>query len=110
MREGNNSRNPALFITVSKRGLDPKRISGISLDYMLQKYLKKALIKKKITVHDLRHTCFTLELMAGANIMQIQKQAGHSSIQTTQRYLHLIDDIRNSATDLNPLFSKTNIL
>jgi len=39
--------------------------------------------------HDLRHTCASWMVMAGADLVAVQKQLGHSSIKTTMRYAHL---------------------
>ncbi|MHB8069870.1 MAG: tyrosine-type recombinase/integrase [Desulfobaccales bacterium] len=39
--------------------------------------------------HDLRHTCASWLVMAGADLVSVQKQLGHTSIETTMRYAHL---------------------
>ncbi|MBW7866439.1 MAG: site-specific integrase [Candidatus Hydrogenedentes bacterium] len=39
-------------------------------------------------VHELRHSCITLWTMAGVPVPLVQAWAGHSSIVTTQGYLH----------------------
>ena len=49
---------------------------------------KKARIKKNIACHSLRVTAATLLLEAGVDIKKIQVFLGHSSITTTQLYLH----------------------
>lgn len=38
--------------------------------------------------HDLRHTGQTLALEKGANLKDLQRRAGHSTIQAAQKYLH----------------------
>jgi integrase len=38
--------------------------------------------------HDLRHTCASWMVMAGADLESVQKQLGHTSIKTTMRYAH----------------------
>jgi integrase/recombinase XerC len=43
-------------------------------------------------VHSLRHTFCTHQLRNGSNIRVVMQQVGHSSIATTQKYLHLLDD------------------
>ena len=58
----------------------------------LKKYLKAAGFDKvsidSISCHTLRHTFATEMLKNGADIRQVQKALGHSSTQTTDRYLH----------------------
>jgi integrase/recombinase XerD len=95
-----------MFMTSSIRGLATKRISAIAIRYMLAKYAKEALINKHITPHSLRHTCFSLEVANGANAFQVMEQAGHSSLNTTQRYVRLFNSMGNNGVDHNPL-SKT---
>lgn len=40
--------------------------------------------------HILRHTCCTRLIKKNANLKKVQKWMGHSSIQTTMRYTHLV--------------------
>jgi integrase/recombinase XerD len=92
-----------LFITTSKRGLKPTRITAIAIRHMLKKCANKALINKHITPHSLRHTCFSLEVANGANVFQVMEQAGHTSLNTTQRYVRLFNSMENNGVDFNPL-------
>jgi len=46
-------------------------------------------IKKKVTIHTLRHSYATHLLEAGINLRLIQQYLGHSSLQATMIYLHL---------------------
>jgi integrase len=43
--------------------------------------------------HGLRHTFISGLLKGGADLRQVMAAAGHRDIQTTQGYLHLIDDL-----------------
>lgn len=44
---------------------------------------------RRITCHQLRHTCFTRLREAGMELEALQAQAGHRSIETTRLYIHL---------------------
>lgn len=46
-------------------------------------------IKKRATIHTLRHSYATHLLEAGVNIRQVQQYLGHASLVTTMIYLHV---------------------
>ncbi|MFB6236098.1 MAG: tyrosine-type recombinase/integrase [Halopenitus sp.] len=46
----------------------------------------------RIGSHSLRHGHCVHALKSGINIRTIQKQAGHSSLEVTQKYLRIVDD------------------
>ncbi|MEC0232730.1 tyrosine-type recombinase/integrase [Paenibacillus alba] len=54
---------------------------------------------KKVTPHWLRHTNATLALLRGATLQQVQESLGHTHINTTQRYLHTVQQISKAAPD-----------
>ena len=45
-----------------------------------------------VRIHDLRHTFASLSVAAGVSLPILGKALGHTSPQTTQRYVHLGDD------------------
>lgn len=55
------------------------------------KFLAKNGLKRR-KFHSLRHTSATLLLYAGVNIKQVQGRLGHGDIETTNKYLHLIEE------------------
>lgn len=51
-------------------------------------YAKKAQIEKRVTTHTLRHTFATIMAHRGVDIGALREMLGHSSIRTTQDYIH----------------------
>jgi site-specific recombinase XerD len=60
-----------------------------SVQGALRRVLKQLKIKKRVSVHTLRHSYATHLLEAGVNIRRIQQYLGHNSLNTTMIYLHL---------------------
>lgn len=56
----------------------------------MKTYSEELDIGKRITVHTLRHSYATRLLESGMNIREIQELLGHSDIQTTQTYCHVL--------------------
>ena len=91
-----HAENP-LFVSHSKHHAG-HRLSTRSLRKMTSKYLKKAGLKSdRISAHSLRHTFVTLAIEGGATLPQVQASARHVSPQTTMRYFHNRDRIKNAA-------------
>lgn len=66
-----------------------KRFTEQSIREMIKKYSKLAGIETKITPHMFRHSVATYLIEEGADISCIQRILGHSSIKTTQIYIHI---------------------
>jgi len=70
------------------------RLKGNTLANRLQQIIKatnnEEIIAKKITPHKLRHSIATHFLEAGMNIEDIKQFLGHSHLETTQIYTHLV--------------------
>jgi site-specific recombinase XerD len=47
---------------------------------------------RRVTCHQLRHTCFTRLREAGMELEALQAMAGHRSIETTRLYVHLANE------------------
>jgi integrase len=55
------------------------------------KHIQKEAGIEDVRIHDLRHTFASLLVSGGASLEMIGKLLGHSQLQTTQRYAHLMD-------------------
>jgi integrase len=53
--------------------------------------IQKAAQIEDVRIHDLRHTFASLLVSGGASLEMIGKLLGHTQMQTTQRYAHLLD-------------------
>ena len=73
-------------------------IRGVQI--MVKKRAKRAGIDRNITPHQLRHSYATNLLNKGVNIYYLKEFLGHSSLMTTQVYLHVVN------SDLKALHEK----
>jgi len=74
------------FIFVSKKG---SYINRKSVWRLLNHYIKRTKIKKKVTPHTLRHSFATHLLENHADLKSVQELLGHIDISTTQIYTHM---------------------
>jgi integrase/recombinase XerC len=72
-----------VFLARNKTSMDQRTVR-----YRIQKYYKEAGIRKKASVHTLRHT-FATHQIHGLKINQLKDVLGHRKMETTYKYVHL---------------------
>jgi site-specific recombinase XerD len=98
-RETANLENSYIFRRVNKadkvhgKKITPQAILNIVYDY------SKKLLKQGIAPHDLRRTFAKLAYKGGSSLDQIQLSLGHDSIQTTEKYLGVEQDLHDAPCD-----------
>ena len=92
------SAHQELFL--SKRKAKP--LYSADVRAMLRKLYEQASIRGA-TVHTLCHTFCTHHAAAGTNLLVIQRAAGHASLTTTQRYLHLVEQMMGEQLEAHAL-------
>lgn len=70
-------------------GMDGQQYSKSSITQILKASVLKAGIKKRVSVHTLRHSFATHLLEGGVNLRYIQSLLGHGSSKTTEIYTHI---------------------
>jgi site-specific recombinase XerD len=73
------------------------RFSRRALNHIVDQYLSAASLKRAgVSCHALRHTHGTLAVSGGAKIEHLQKEMGHTHIDTTGIYVRAVDRAKNN--------------
>jgi site-specific recombinase XerD len=103
LREYWNKYRPKDFLFEGQK--PNSHISVRSVQKIFEKAKNKCNIKKKASVHTLRHSFATHLLEAGTDICYIQRLLGHTNISTTTIYLHIRRmDLLNIKSPLDTLY------
>ena len=90
------------YLFISQQTNDKYTISGPEIAF--REIRKKAGIKRKVTVHGLRHNFATDLIENGLDILHLQKLLGHSGIRSTMEYLHLANVEKDIVSPLDRLY------
>ena len=73
------------------------KLTARTINKIVKKYVDKAGIDKRITPHSFRHRVLTEALRKQVDLKTVMLIAGHSSIVSTQQYLHTDDNLMREA-------------
>lgn len=127
VREGKNGKSRTVFVTPQLsdkllRWLDARRALGITtrtifcqikhalgepmsvrnVQQIVGRLGVKAKLEKHVTPHQFRHAAATRKLRSSGNLRVVQDQLGHSRLDTTQIYTHIVDPERQAAAENLP--------
>ena len=88
-------------IFISHRGIPISR-RGVQ-DLFERMCARAGIDREKLSVHKLRHTCLTLLLKAGIDLVTLKEIAGHENISTTGIYCHITQGEVREAMEKHPL-------
>lgn len=79
--------SPALAVSF----LNKERMTPTNVQLLIKNAAKRAGIQKKVTPHTLRHSFATNFLQNNGNVRYCQEMLGHSSLETTMKYTHVVN-------------------
>ena len=97
------SRSEALFISLRAQRIDGQTLQ-LRLNHLQQRSNNPGLMEKEIGLHTLRHSIATHLLQAGMPLESISRFLGHSSLESTQIYTHLIGQPQGQSFDNIPRY------
>ena len=76
------------------------KVTQVLLAKWMRRVQHRAGVEVTGGIHILRHSFCSRLAMAGAPALAIKEQAGHASLMTTQRYMHLSPKAKRRAIEL----------
>ena len=90
-----------LFPPIRRGGhIKEGRLTTQAIYYILRERSERGKISKELSPHDFRRTFVGDLLDAGADIVTVQKLAGHSNVTTTARYDRRTEEAKRKAAQL----------
>jgi len=82
----------ALFVAQHGR-----RLSIRAVQYFFERLREQMGTSKRVSPHTMRHTAATLSIALGTDLVTVASLLRHSDLNTTRRYIHLVDTQRREA-------------
>lgn len=106
LRVDKDDRDAVDALLINQRG---GRLTQRGIAMIIEKYVRKSGITKKISPHSFRHSFATHLIDHGADIRIVQELLGHESLSTTQIYTHMgIDKLKSVYRLAHPHAEKRN--
>lgn len=92
-----NNNNEPLFPSYSNRNRNG-RLTTRAIRRIVENRLERAGLKEeRVSCHSLRHTCATLALLGGADVVSVKEMLRHENINTTMVYVHSLNRVQDGA-------------
>lgn len=92
-----DSSNDFIFKGLSSNGKNKEKLTTDAIKQLIEKYCRKAGITKRISPHSMRHKTVTKLLENNVKPELVMEFCGHASINTTMRYWHNLNRVKNNA-------------
>ena len=86
-----------LIEPLAQEGLVFGPLVASTLTRTIRRWVQKAGITKRISMHTARHTFAVLLLTKGVDIYTVSRLLGHRNVKTTQIYADIVDERRKEA-------------
>lgn len=89
-----------LFVSSSHHNTNGKLTTRSIRRIVNNIYERLGIKEEQLTFHSIRHSFATISIENGADIREVSQAMRHRSINTTQRYLHDLEMINNSCSNI----------
>lgn len=89
-----------LFVSSSNHNTNGKLTTRSIRRIVNNMYERLGIKEEQLTFHSIRHSFATISIENGADIREVSQAMRHRSINTTQRYLHDLEMINNSCSNI----------
>ena len=90
----NNPKRGLVFPSPRSNGKIEIKLEPNNVSRVFKKYAKRAQMKPAVNFHSLRHSNATYRLRENYDVTVVKEELGHSSIEVTMRYVHLVSKDR----------------